>query len=375
MLKKIVLAPDSFKGTVSASQVCQAMAVAVKRICPNAVCEFAPMSDGGDGTIEAFSEFKGAQRVYVTVKGPLFDDTQCQYILLDDGKTAVIEMAEAAGLTLVEDRLNPMKATSYGVGEMIRHALSNGVKKIILSIGGSATNDGGVGMAVALGTRFFNGRNEEFFPLSENLSRIARIDNTVTSILLKGVDVMVMCDVANPLCGEKGASFVYGPQKGATEEMIKLLDDGLYNFGAVISDCLKVDILNLPGAGAGGGMGGGAAAFLNGDLVSGIDVMLDLTGFDKMLEGADVVITGEGKVDSQTAHGKAICGIAKRAKAKKIPVVVIAGDIGDADELYKMGVTAILSTNRIAATYKEQKKTAMENIVLTTETALRLLNT
>lgn len=374
MIRKVILAPDEFNGIASAVQVCQAMVMAVKAVCPNAICENFPLTNGGEYTAKAFSAFKGAKKVSFTARGPFLDEISGYYISLDDGKTVIIETAEIIGLSLTKNRKDPLRATTYGLGEVIRQVLSDGAKKIILSLGESATNDGGAGMAAALGTRFVNSKGVEFIPTGGNLTKLVKIDNTLTDILLKGVEVMVMCDTVAPLCGKNGASEVYGAEKGATSDMIKLLDEGLYNLSNIISDHMNINILNPPGSGAAGGLGGGAVAFLGGNLVSGIDVMLDITGFDLLLKNTDVVITGEGKIDDQTTYGSAVSGIAKRAKAKGVPVIAVSGDIGETEYLHKLGITSVFSTNLTIGNRNEQKKLTLHNITLATQSALRLVD-
>lgn len=372
--KTVVLAPDSFKGTLSSPQVCTAMAKGIKAIRPDLKVVATPIADGGEGTMECFFTACGGEMPEPLISDPYFNPIRGRYALLKDG-TAVIEMAVAAGLPLVGENKNPALTTTFGVGELIKAAIQRGATKIVLALGGSATNDGGAGMAVAMGAKFFDANGKEFVPVGESLKDICRIDIANLKALIGDIPVTVMCDVTNPLCGENGAAFIYAPQKGADEKMVKELDAGLLHFAQVIISSLKLDISEVAGAGAAGGMGGGAIAFLNGRLVSGIDVILDTVGFDKLLEDALLVITGEGRVDGQSASGKAIAGVTKRATSKNVPTVVIAGDIGEnVEALYSIGVKAILSTNRVAAPYQEQRKRAASDIELTTQTLLRIMN-
>ncbi len=374
MIHHVIFAPDSYKGTLSAAEICDAMNAALKRVCPSAKGSCVPIADGGEGTVDCFLQSCGGEKIFLPVMGPLGDRAEGFYGLIDSGRTAVIEMAAAAGLPLTHGHPDPMRATTYGVGELILHALSSGAEKLILALGGSATNDGGAGMAAALGVRFSDSGGRPFFPTGGTLRDIAGIDVSGLSPLLRGTEVTVMCDVTNPLCGEWGASAVYGPQKGADPSMIALLDAGLSHYADLLESQLEVSIRDLPGAGAAGGMGGGAVAFLKGKLVSGIETVLNAAGFDRLLETADLVFTGEGRIDGQSVQGKAVCGVARRAKAKDVPVIVVAGDIGEIGAVYDMGVSAVLSTNRIAAPYPEQRARARQDIELTTETALRIFS-
>ena len=258
-------------------------------------------------------------------------------------------MAAAAGLPQVGTLRCPGTATTYGVGELIAHAAHSGCKRILLGLGGSATNDGGCGCAAALGVGFLDADGQSFVPVGDTLGRIARIDTAKADELLRGVEITVMCDVSNPLYGPTGAAYVFAPQKGADAEKVKSLDAGLRHFGDVIRSQLGIDVSAMPGAGAAGGMGAGCVALLGGMIQSGIDAVLDVTGFDRQLEGADLVITGEGRIDSQSAGGKVISGVARRTKAKGIPLIAIAGGIADsAGAVYDIGVSAMFSTDRAA---------------------------
>lgn len=283
--------------------------------------------------------------------------------LLGDGTTAVVEMAAAAGLPLLEGRLDVEGATTYGVGELILSAVEAGARKVILGLGGSATNDGGCGCAAALGVRFLDAAGEPFVPVGRTLERIAHIDRTHLASSLAGVELVTMCDIDNPLCGPTGAAAVFGPQKGADGPAVERLDRGLRHLAEVVRADLGVEILDLPGAGAAGGMGGGMAAFLGSRLQMGIDAVLDTADFDALLPGTRAVITGEGRIDGQSLRGKVVVGVARRAKKADVPVIAVVGDIASgAAAAYEEGVTAMFSTNRRAVPWEQARLTAKEDL-------------
>lgn len=346
-MKKCVVVSDSFKGTVSSREICAIAQRVIPRHFPACEVVCIPVADGGEGTVDCFIQAMGAQRVEVTVTNALGEKSAAAYARLDE--LAIIEMAAAAGLPQVGARRCPGTATTYGVGELIAHAVGSGCKRILLGLGGSATNDGGCGCAAALGVGFLDADGQSFVPVGDTLGRIARIDTARAEELLRGVEITIMCDVTNPLYGPAGAAYVFAPQKGADAEKVKILDAGLRHFGDVIRSQLGIDVSMMPGAGAAGGMGAGCAALLGGTIQSGIDAVLDVTGFDRQLEGADLVITGEGRIDSQSADGKVISGVARRTRAKGIPLIAIAGGIADsAVAVYDIGVSAMFSTDRAA---------------------------
>mgnify|MGYP004607996971 FL=1 len=346
-MKKCVVVSDSFKGTVSSREICAIAQRVIPRHFPACEVVCIPVADGGEGTVDCFIQAMGAQRVEVTVTNALGEKSAAAYARLDE--LAIIEMAAAAGLPQVGARRCPGTATTYGVGELIVHAVDSGCKRILLGLGGSATNDGGCGCAAALGVGFLDADGQSFVPVGDTLGRIARIDTARAEELLHGVELTIMCDVTNPLYGPAGAAYVFAPQKGADAEKVKSLDAGLRHFGDVIRSQLGIDVSAMPGAGAAGGMGAGCAALLGGTIQSGIDAVLDVTGFDRQLEGADLVITGEGRIDSQSADGKVISGVARRTRAKGIPLIAIAGGIADsAVAVYDIGVSAMFSTDRAA---------------------------
>lgn len=346
-MKKCVVVSDSFKGTVSSREICAIAQRVILRHFPACEVVCIPVADGGEGTVDCFIQAMGAQRVEVTVTNALGEKSAAAYARLDE--LAIIEMAAAAGLPQVGARRCPGTATTYGVGELIAHAVGSGCKRILLGLGGSATNDGGCGCAAALGVGFLDADGQSFVPVGDTLGRIGRIDTARAEELLRGVEITIMCDVTNPLYGPAGAAYVFAPQKGADAEKVKRLDAGLRHFGDVIRSQLGIDVSEMPGAGAAGGMGAGCVALLGGTIQSGIDAVLDVTGFDRQLEGADLVITGEGRIDSQSADGKVISGVARRTRAKGIPLIAIAGGIADsAVAVYDIGVSAMFSTDRAA---------------------------
>lgn len=346
-MKKCVVVSDSFKGTVSSREICAIAQQVIPRHFPACEVVCIPVADGGEGTVDCFVQAMGAKRVGVTVTNALGEKSAAAYARL--GELAIIEMAAAAGLPQVGALRCPGTATTYGVGELIAHAVDSGCRKILLGLGGSATNDGGCGCAAALGVGFLDADGQSFVPVGDTLGRIARIDTAEAAALLRSVEITVMCDVTNPLYGPTGAAYVFAPQKGADAEKVKSLDAGLRHFGDVIRSQYGLDVGAMPGAGAAGGMGAGCVALLGGTIQSGIDAVLDVTGFDRQLEGADLVITGEGRIDSQSADGKVVSGVARRTRAKGVPLIAIAGGIADsAGAVYDIGVSAMFSTDRAA---------------------------
>ncbi|MGI6150274.1 MAG: glycerate kinase [Firmicutes bacterium] len=342
---RIVIAPDSFKGSLSAFEVARAIEKGVKRIVPDCETVLLPLSDGGEGLVESLVEATGGTYHEYQVKGPLGDPVWAKLGLLGDGTTAVIEMAQASGLTLVPPRRrNPLVTTTYGTGELIRHALDLGCTHLVIGIGGSATNDGGMGMAQALGARFLDAAGNELGSGGAELARLAAIDISGLDPRLGRARIEVACDVDNPLTGPTGASHIYGPQKGATPEMVTQLDAALGNYARVIRKDLGKDVERVPGAGAAGGLGAGLMAILNGMLVSGIQLVLNVLNFTDVVEQAEVVFTGEGKFDAQSAYGKVPVGIARVCRGLGIPVIVLAGTVTlDSEALHEEGITASFS--------------------------------
>lgn len=373
-MEKILLVPDSFKGTLSSRQVCQVMAGQLRRFFPQAQVKSIPVADGGEGSVEAFLAAAGGERRTRTVTGPFGEPVEAFYGILGDGRTAVIEMAACAGLLLAEGRLNPERATTYGVGELLLAAKEAGCTKAILGLGGSCTNDGGVGAAAALGAKFTRADGTAFVPSGGTLGEIAALDVSPVAQALQGMELTAMCDIDNPLYGDAGAAAVFAPQKGADAAMVARLDAGLRHLGQVAARCLGRDFSHLPGAGAAGGLGFGMAAFCGAQLRMGIDAVLDAVGFDSLLPGTDVVFTGEGKIDSQSARGKVVSGVAARCRKAGVPVVAVVGQIGQGfEEMYQQGLTAVFSINRAAQPFAESRFHAGENLALTMENIARLL--
>jgi glycerate kinase len=371
-MKKCIVISDSFKGTLSSLDICRIAQQSIPRIFPCCQVITIPVADGGEGTVACFMEALRAIPVTVETSGPYGESIQATYAR--SGHCAIVEMACAAGLPLVGSRPNPEETTTYGVGSVIRHAIENGCTEILLGLGGSATNDGGCGCAAALGVKFYDSNDTPFIPLGKSLGRISRIDTTQANILLENIKITVMCDVDNPLCGPSGAAYVFAPQKGADADMVKRLDDNLHKLAATIHCQLDADILNLPGAGAAGGMGGGCVAFLNATLKPGIEAILDLVEFDSHLNGTDLVITGEGRIDSQSFRGKVISGITKRTQANNVPVIAIVGSIDkSASAAYELGVTAVFGINREAKSFADCADKSQENYQRTLEDVLRCI--
>ncbi len=366
-MKKILLIPDSFKGTMSSLEICGIMAESIHHHYPEAEVVSIPVADGGEGSVDAFLQALGGEKVTVKAQDPYGQEIDSFYGILPDG-TAIIEMAAAAGLPLVGENRHAEKTTTYGVGQLIKDALRNKCKKLIIGLGGSATNEGGCGAAAALGVRFINKHHESFVPVGETLKDITAIDMTGLDPLLKQVPIITMCDIDNPLCGPYGASAVFGPQKGADAECVEMLDNGLHHMADIIKRDLEKDVLLLPGSGAAGGMGGGMAAFFGSRLQPGIETVLDTVHFNNLLEGADLVISGEGKIDTQSLRGKVVIGVARRAKQSHVPLIAVVGDIGgDIQKAYDEGVTGIFSINRVALPYEQLKLRAKEDLRLTVE--------
>lgn len=373
-MQNFILVPDSFKGTLSAIEVCNIMKSSIKNLYKDANIISVPVADGGEGTVDAFLYALGGEKKSTWVRDA-FNEQKilAHYVMLKDD-IAVIEMAACAGLPLVKNRLEPDKTTTFGVGELIIDAINSGAKKIILGLGGSATNDGGCGMAAALGVKFKDEQDQEFIPTGGTLSQIYKIDMNNIYSKIKDVEFISMCDVDNPLCGKLGASAVFAPQKGADEDMVKLLDEGLAHLAKIIKRDLHIEVKDIKGAGAAGGLGAGSIAFLQSKLTKGIDVILDTIKFDELVSKADIVFTGEGKFDSQSLHGKVVMGVANRSQKYKTPVIVVTGAIGEnIQEAYNKGITAIFSINKEPMEFSKSALKSKENMILTMENILRLL--
>ncbi len=369
-MKKCLIMPDSFKGTLSAIQICEIMKNQINIHFPQCDVISIPVADGGEGTVDSFLYASDAKKTEVITLGPYGEELKTYYCTIGD--TAIIEMASAAGLPMVENNKNPIKTTTYGVGLIIKDAVEAGCKNIIIGLGGSCTNDGGVGMARALGTVFYDENGNEIIPYSNEFYKISSIDNSFTEEFLKDCKITAMCDIDNPLCGKNGASYIFGPQKGADIKMVEELDKNLKHLSNIILNSLSKDVCNMSGAGAAGGMGAGIVAFLNGNLKSGIDTILDFIGFDELVRNADMIFTGEGKIDSQSLRGKVVIGIAQRAKKQNIPVTAVVGTIGEgAEGAYDMGVSSIFSINRQAVDFEKSRFQSAENLEKTMDSILR----
>jgi len=372
---KIVIAPQGFKGNLSAQRVAEAIALGIKRVLVDAEMDIVPMADGGEGTLEALVHNTRGRILTTEVTGPLGGTVVARWGILGDGVSAVVEMAAASGITLVPfEKLNPLVTTTYGTGQLIQAALDAQCRKIIVGIGGSATNDGGAGMAQALGVSLLDKDGVDLSVGGAALSELERIDISGLDRRLANCQIVVACDVKNPLCGKTGASKVYGPQKGATEQMCHQLDDALSNYARVIKKDLGVDVYNIPGAGAAGGMGAGLVAFLGAELKPGIEIVSDTVGLSEHLKGAALVFTGEGRIDVQTFFGKTVDGVAAKAKMSGIPVVAIAGGIaGDVRALYQRGVDVVMSIAPGPISLRECMNGAEAYIEDTAERAIKLI--
>ncbi len=372
-MKKAVLIPDSFKGTMSSEKIISIMKERILHYHPGCTIVPIPVADGGEGSVDAFLTALGGEKIKVKTKGPWGETVDSFYGLLPDG-TAVIEMAASAGLPQVGDRKDPSKTTTYGVGELILAAAKSGAKKLVIGLGGSATNDAGCGAAAACGVSFFDKEGKTFTPVGETLDQIVRIDVTTMDESVKKLPITAMCDIDNPFYGPTGAAAIFGPQKGADEAMVESLDGKMKSLAAVVEKDLGIGLQSIPGSGAAGGMGGGMNAFFGAKLQMGIDAVLEITGFEKLAENADMIFTGEGKIDTQSLRGKVVIGVARKAKKMGIPVLAIVGDIGDNIEAaYDEGVSGIFSINRVAVPYKEARPRAESDMKLTMDNILRFM--
>ncbi len=371
---KIVIAPQGFKGNLTALEVARAIEAGVKRIVPDALTILKPMADGGEGTVQALVDATGGEIITTEVTGPLGEPINAHWGILNDQVTAVIEMAAASGLPLVPpEKRNPLITTTYGTGELILAALAKGCRKLIIGIGGSATNDGGAGMAQALGARFLDAKGKELAPGGAALADLEHIDVTNLDPRLVGFEVTRACDVNNPLCGPRGASAIYGPQKGATPELVEQLDAALAHYADVVRKDLGADVRNVAGAGAAGGLGMGLMVFLKARLIPGIDVVIEATNLVADLTGADLVFTAEGRIDCQSAMGKVLTGVALKAKEFGSPVIALAGEVADdCRVVYEQGIDAVLSIAPGPISLDQSMAVADKLITDTAECAMRL---
>ena len=344
-MPKIVIAPQEFKGSLTAIEIARAIEVGVLRAIPDAATVLAPVADGGDGTLQALVDSSGGRIESATVTGPLGEDVEAEWGALGDGKTAVIEMARSSGLALVDlDARDPRRATTRGVGELIAAALNANQSKFIIGIGGSATNDGGAGMMQALGASLLDCAGHELGPGGAALAKLDRIDVANLDDRVRSASVVVACDVNNPLCGPTGASAVFGPQKGATPEIVAELDAALSHFADIMERDLGANVRDRAGAGAAGGLGAGLMALLDAELRAGVDIVLDAVGLEDQLDGADLVITGEGQIDASTVFNKAPVGVARLASQRGIPVIALSGSLGSGYEgVHELGIDAVFT--------------------------------
>lgn len=373
---KVIIAADSFKGSCSAEEAVSAMERGVHKVFPDAQTVGIPVADGGEGTVDALVAATGGKKVCITAHDPLGRPISAEYGVLPDG-TAVVETAAASGLPrLRPEERDAFHATSCGTGELIRHALEHGARRLILGLGGSATTDGGMGLAQVLGVAFLDADGKALAPGGGSLARLARIETDAIVPQAKDCTFVLACDVRNQLCGTEGAAAVFGPQKGATPEQVALLDQALSRYASVLSSQLGSDAAQRDGAGAAGGIGCAMMAFFGASFLSGIDLVLDAAGFSTAVAGADLVLTGEGRLDAQSAYGKVPCGVARRAKAvRNVPVLAIGGALGDgAESLYSCGVDALASTVSRITTLESAMTNAVASIEEATARTMRLLD-
>lgn len=372
----IVLAPDSFKESMTAKEVCEAMERGIRKANSQIRCIHVPMADGGEGTMQSLVDATGGRVYSKEVVGPLGNNVVAEYGILGNGEIGVIEMASASGIHLVDsEKRNPLITTTFGTGQLIKACLDKGVKKLLIGIGGSATNDGGAGFIQALGGRLLDENGDDLSYGGGALAKLHTIDLSNLDERLKYVSVEVACDVNNPLCGKEGASYVFGPQKGATREMIEILDQNLSHYAEVIKEQLGKDVISKAGAGAAGGLGAGLMAFLDVKLKSGIEMVIEYANLEEKVRDADMVWTGEGSIDFQTQYGKTPLGVAMIAKKYNKPVIALAGRVGnDIDVLYDKGIDAIFGIMRGVTSIEESLVKGPENVEKTSENIIRLLN-
>lgn len=372
----IVLAPDSFKESMTAKEVCEAMERGIRKANSQIRCIHVPMADGGEGTMQSLVDATGGRVYSKEVVGPLGNNVVAEYGILGNGEIGVIEMASASGIHLVDsEKRNPLITTTFGTGQLIKACLDKGVKKLLIGIGGSATNDGGAGFIQALGGRLLDENGDDLSYGGGALAKLHTIDLSNLDERLKYVSVEVACDVNNPLCGKEGVSYVFGPQKGATREMIEILDQNLSHYAEVIKEQLGKDVISKAGAGAAGGLGAGLMAFLDVKLKSGIEMVIEYANLEEKVRDADMVWTGEGSIDFQTQYGKTPLGVAMIAKKYNKPVIALAGRVGnDIDVLYDKGIDAIFGIMRGVTSIEEALVKGPENVEKTSENIIRLLN-
>ena len=370
-MKKIIVIADSFKGTMTSKEVCDIECGTLEKALPQCNVVNLPVADGGEGTVDCFLNAMDGEKISVTVKDAFWNETEGFYGRFKD--LAVVEMAAVAGIVSNSTR-DPLNATTYGVGQLVNHAIESGCRRILIGLGGSCTNDAGAGMAAAIGTRFYNEKGDEFVPTGGNLSEVVRIDNSKADEKLSGIKLSCMCDIDNHLYGKEGAAYKFARQKGASSHDIRLLDSNLFAFAKTIKREFGIDVANLPGGGAAGGMGAGAFAMLGAGIQSGIDYILDLIRFDEFLHDCDLVITGEGRLDDQSLDGKVIDGVLRRTRKNDVPTIAIVGALSEEfdsragmEKLAKLGIKKVYATAKTGAALEEIKKTCkidLENTVM-----------
>ncbi|MCM4174234.1 glycerate kinase [Arenibacter sp. TNZ] len=372
---KFVIAPDKFKGSLTGFEFCNAVEDGLRMVFPDAEIRKMPLADGGDGTIDVVKHYLKGEKITLKVKDPLFRPVSASYIYSPESHIAYIEMAEASGLKLLKDtERNCMQSSTFGTGELIADALEKGATEIILGIGGSATNDGGMGMANALGYLFLDKDGKELDHIGRNLIAVKKVDNSNIHPKLREVKVKVACDVSNPFYGANGAAKIYAVQKGASLEEVEILDKGLRNYAKIIKEQFGIELQKIAGSGAAGGIGGGAVVFLKGQLTSGIDLIKELADFDNAIEGIDWIITGEGQLDEQTLSGKTINGVVNSAAKKHIPVAALCGSASISIEQQKeFGLAYVISIVRGISTLKEAMETSYVNLVNASYNFARIL--
>lgn len=375
-MRKAIIISDSFKGTLSSQEICRIARESFAKLQPDCRLLTIPVADGGEGTVACFHEACGGELITVPVQGPYGETVEASYLQLPDHR-AVIEMASSSGLPQVGDRKDPCRTSTFGVGQQIRHAIEAGNRQILVGLGGSCTNDGGCGCAASLGVEFLDAEGKPFVPVGGTLDRIAAIRLREAEKLLRDVKITAMCDIDNPLYGPTGAAYVFGPQKGADAATVEFLDGQLRAFDAMLRRELGRCVAEVPGAGAAGGFGAGMLAFFRAELQPGIEAVLDMVDFDRLLRGCDLVITGEGQLDSQSIRGKVISGVGRRSYWRGVPVVVIAGSVlpemENITEQEELGVRAVFSVNRRAMDFSRSRHFSQENYRSTLENILRLI--
>ncbi|WP_314967717.1 glycerate kinase [Phocaeicola abscessus] len=375
-MKKIILAFDSFKGSVSSEEIAVALDRAIRKDFPGITVRTFRIADGGEGTTEALCSSLNASRTTCWAHDALMRPITATYAIAEDGRTALIEVAAAAGLSLLNGReRNPLHTTTYGVGEIVKDALSKGCREMILGLGGSATNDAGTGMLSALGVKFFTAEGEEISPSGGRLSAISSIDTSLLLPELSETSFRILSDVDNPFCGREGAAYIFAPQKGAGGKEVVLLDNGLHRYGELILKTTGTDIFHLPGAGAAGGMGGGLLPFLRAELLPGSKTILEILHFREAIKGASLILTGEGKIDRQTVRGKALKGIVDIAREENVPVAALCGAVADTEELNGAGFAAIFSVQSSPVTWKRamRRDIVLGNLSRTARQIIRLM--